>query len=288
VDAEPVCRIRAAQLVSHRERVMPWSCCVGNTNNSSERAIGIRRQMMEPLTATSERVTDTPAIEILLVDEQLIFCEGLTKLFEGEPGFTVVASTCDPDRAAQLADAHKPDIVMVGLTGRPLLRLLQMLQERTAAGNPARIIVLTTALEKAHLFQLPRSGVSGILLEQTSPQVLFESVRSVVAGYCWLGRERLHDLAEGLQPLSPANRNRFGLTPRELEIAEAVRRGETNRTIARRLSVTHYTVKHHLTNIFTKVGVSSRLQLAVFAIDHDLSQGLRAGEHPPATEGGCH
>jgi len=205
-------------------------------------------------------------------------------LFEGEPGFTVVASTSDPDHAVRLVEAHQPDIAIVSLTGRPLVRLLQMLQDLTAAGNPLRTIVLTTALEKTHVFQVPQSSVSGILLEQTSPQVLFESVRSVMDGYCWLGRERLHDLAEALRPLNPVSSNLCGLTRRELEIAESVRRGETNRTIARRLCITHYTVKHHLTNIFTKVGVSTRLQLAVFAIDHDLSKGLRVEGHPPTTD----
>jgi len=147
---------------------------------------------------------------------------------------------------------------------------------------------LTTALEKAHMLKSPPIGLSGILLEQTSPQVLFESVRSVVGGYCFRGHERLHDLAEGLRPLNPANRNRFGLTPRELEIAESVRRGDTNRTIARRLGITHDTVKHHVTNIFTKVGVSTRLQLAVFAIDHDLSQDARVGDHTRTVDGSPH
>jgi DNA-binding NarL/FixJ family response regulator len=244
--------------------------------------------MMEPVPATSEGIDDTPTVEILLVDEQLIFCEGLRKLFEGERGFRVVASAADPDEAVRLVEAHKPDIVIVSLTGRPLVRLLQMLQDLTAAGHPARTIVLTTALEKTLIFQLSQIGVSGILLEQTSPQVLFDSVRSVVSGYCWLGRERLHDLAESLRPLNPAPRNRFRLTPRELEIAESVRRGDTNRTIARRLGITHYTVKHHLTNIFTKVGVCTRLQLAVFAIDQNLAEGLRVGDYPPATDGSPH
>ena len=243
---------------------------------------------MEPVTATSERVDDTPTIEIILVDEQLILCEGLRRLIEGEPGFNVVGSTCDPDEAVRLVEAHRPDIVIVSLTGRPLVRLLQMLQELTAAGNPARTIVLTTALEKMPVFQSPHIDVSGILFEQTSPQVLFDSVRSVMRGHHWLGRERLDDLAEGLQHLNPPDRNRFGLTPRELEILEGVRRGDTNRTIARRLYITHDTVKHHLTNIFTKVGVCTRLQLAVFAIDHKLPQALKVGDHTRTSDGSRH
>jgi two-component system nitrate/nitrite response regulator NarL len=239
--------------------------------------------MMEPLTAMREsaRVNDTPTIEILLVDEQLILCEGLRTLIEGEPGFSVVASACDPHEAGRLVETHKPDIVIVSLTGRPLVRMLQTLQELTGAGNAARTIVLTTALEKTHILQLPQIGVSGVLLRETSPQVLFASIRSVGGGSCWLGRERLDDLAEGLRHLNAANKSRFRLTPRELEIIESVRRGDTNRKIARQLCITQDTVKHHLTNIFTKVGVRTRLQLAVFAIDHKLSQGPKVEGPPP-------
>jgi DNA-binding NarL/FixJ family response regulator len=230
--------------------------------------------MMELLSATTtERVDDTPTIEILLVDRQLILCEGLRKQLHGEPGFNVVASACDPDEAVRLVEAHKPDIVIVRLTGRALVRLLQMLQALTAAGNPTRTIVLATALEKTDIFQLLQIGVSGILLEQASPQLLFDSVRSVAGGYCWLGREQLDDLVEGLRRLNPTNRNRFGLTPRELEITESVRSGNSNRMIARKLGITLNTVKHHLTNIFRKVGAGTRVQLAVIAINRNLCQG---------------
>ena len=243
---------------------------------------------MEPVTATSERVDDTPTIEILLVDEQLILCEGLRKLIEGEPGFNVVGSTGDPEEAVRLVEDRKPDVVIVSLTGRPLVRMLQMLQELTAAGHPARTIVLTAAPEKTPIFQSPHIDVSGILFERTSPQVLFDCVRSVVGGYYWLGRERLGDLAEGLRHLNQANENRFGLTSRELEILEGVRRGDTNRTIARQLCITHDTVKRHLTNIFTKVGVCTRLQLAVFAIDHKLSRDLTMEDHTRTSDGSRH
>jgi len=230
--------------------------------------------MMESVTATSARVDDTAAIEILLVDDQLILCAGLRKLIHGEPGFTVVASASDPYEAVQLVEACRPDIVIVRLTGGALVRLLRMLQELTAAGNPARIIVLAKALEKTEIFQLLQIGASGILLEQTSPQLLFDSVRSVMGGYCWLGREQLDDLAEGLRRLNPTNGNRFGLTPRELEITESVRGGDSNRVIARKHRITLDTVKHHLTNIYRKVGVGTRLQLAVVAINHNLLEGV--------------
>jgi DNA-binding NarL/FixJ family response regulator len=224
---------------------------------------------METTSVSDDRVHSRVTIDILLVDEQRIFREGLRKLFEGEPGFAVVGDAADPDEAVRAIEHLEPDIVIVSLSGRLLARM-QTLRELRLGGNHVRTIMLTTSMDKTHVVQAQQHGVSGILLKETSPQVLYESVRSVAAGYCWLGWERQTDLIEGLRHLSSANENPFGLTLRELEIADAVRRGDTNRTIGRDLSITADTVKHHLTRIFAKIGVCNRLQLAMFAQNHAL------------------
>jgi len=224
---------------------------------------------MEPVPATSERIDDTPRIEILVVDEHLIFREGLRKLLEGEPGFTVVGDASSPGDALRAVEAHKPHIVIISRAGRSLVRLLQALH-LGAEHHPARRIVLATAIERRHIVQAMELGVSGMLLKDTSARLMFDSVRSVVAGHCWIGREQLTNMAEALVRPVSTSKTRFRLTPRELEIVDAVRRGDTNKSIARQLSITENTVKHHLTTIFGKVGVFTRLQLAVFAINHKL------------------
>jgi DNA-binding NarL/FixJ family response regulator len=228
---------------------------------------------MESTTVMEESVHSTVPIEILLVDEQLIFREGLKRLLQTESEFMVVGDASDPDAALKAIERLQPDVLVVSLSGRLLARMMQTLQDLVAAGNHVRTILLTTTIEKAHIVQAQQLGVAGILLKETSPAVLYESVRSVAAGRCWLGQQPLDDLVEGLRHLSPSNKNRFGLTPRELEIVEAVRRGDTNKVIARDLAITQDTVKHHLTNIFTKIGVFTRLQLAVFAMNHKLGVG---------------
>jgi DNA-binding NarL/FixJ family response regulator len=214
-------------------------------------------------------VPDSPTVRILLVDEHLILREGLRKLLEGEPGFSVVGDAAGPDEALRAVEDHNPDIVIVGLVDRPLVRLMQMLQDRRE--NPrVRTIVLAAAIERRHIVQALQLGVSGMLLKDTSAQLMFESVRCHVAGHCWIGREKLTDMAEAVVRPAPVDKARFRLTPRELQIVDAVRRGDTNKSIARQLSITENTVKHHLTTIFGKVGVFTRLQLAVFAINHKL------------------
>src|SRR6266850_5952057 len=119
----------------------------------------------------------TARIDILLLSEQLIFREGLRKLFEGEPGFSVVADVSDADQAMKAIADARPDVVIASLSGRLLPRMLRKLQNLTA-GSEVRTILLTTTptIEKAHVVQAQELGVSDILLKETSPQVLFNSV----------------------------------------------------------------------------------------------------------------
>ena len=213
----------------------------------------------------------TAPIDILLVGEQLIIREGLRRLFEEEPGFRVVGDAADADQAARAIAAIKPDIVIVSLWGRLLPRMLRKLETLTAAGSHTRTILLTTTMEETNIVQAHELGVSGILLKETTPQMLFESVRSVAAGQCWLDQEAVDNLGQGRPHSSPIHNNRFGLTNREVEILEAVLRAETNRAIATQLSIRQDSVRHHLTNIFTKVGVLSRMQLAEYAMKNRLT-----------------
>lgn len=225
---------------------------------------------------------DTDTIDILIVDEYAIFREGLRKLLEEEPDFSVVGDAADPDSAVRLTGELKPDVLIAGFSGRLLIRMMQTMRRLSEVmPHPVRTIVLTTEIEKTRMMQALQLGVSGILLKDTSSQLLFESVRSVVAGECWVGRERLSELVDHMrQPPArgdrPIRKARFGLTPRELEVVDAVRRGETNKAIARRFAITEDTVKHHLTRVFDKVGVFSRLELALFAINHGLQQDIPA------------
>lgn len=222
----------------------------------------------EPVAHTGTH--DHAMVQILLVSEHLILREGLRKLLETEPGFTVVAGASGPDDAWRAIERHQPDIMIAGLSARAQVRLMQTLQDGASQNHRVRSIVLTTTIERMQTIQALRLGVSGMLLEDTSAQMMFDCVRSVASGHTWIGREQLSDMAEALLRPTP-DRTRSRLTSRELQIVDAVRRGDTNKTIARQLSIAETTVKHHLHNIYTKVGVFSRVQLAIFAINHKLA-----------------
>ena len=107
--------------------------------------------------------------------------------------------------------------------------------------------------------------------------MLIKSIQAVLRGEYWVGRESVSDLVQTLRELMPpagaeAKKVKFGLTPRELEIISAIVAGYSNRDIAQKFSISEQTVKHHLTNTFDKLGVSTRLELALFAVNHGLSE----------------
>lgn len=237
---------------------------------------------METPTHTRQRFHETSPINLVLVDEQLVFTEGMRKLFEAEPDFHVVGSACDPHQAARLVQEHRPDVVIASLRGRPLVRLVNRLRYHTGASGSTdvRLVVLTTANQNSHIFRTPHRGIAGMLLKQTSPQQLFEHVRNVVAGRDWVGAKPWATRAAGLHDTHAAETPPFVLTPRQLQIVESVCRGDTNEVIARQLTIRPDTVKQHLTKIFDKLGVSNRLQLALYALSPSLSQGVEVGALP--------
>jgi DNA-binding NarL/FixJ family response regulator len=118
-------------------------------------------------------------------------------------------------------------------------------------------------------------GVRGVISKQSPVPVLVRCMRSVMAGQYWVGRDSVDNIIEALRrltssPKSQPKAKNFGITPRELEVVAAVVTGRTNKVIAEELSLSEQTVKHQLTSIFDKLGVSGRLELAVFAANHGL------------------
>ena len=118
-------------------------------------------------------------------------------------------------------------------------------------------------------------GARGIVLKDSATQLLLKAIQTVMAGEYWVGRESVSNLVQYLRTLmqsshDEARQRKFGLTPRELEIVSAVVAGFSNKEIAEYFKISEDTVKHHLSNIFDKLGVSTRLELALFAVNQSL------------------
>ena len=215
-----------------------------------------------------------PPIRILIADDHAVFRDGLRGLLEAEPDFQVVGQAADGEQAVQLARQLKPDILLLDVA-MPRVNGLEALRKLDSYKSPVRTILLTAAIEKPQIVQALQFGARGMVLKESATEVLLKGIRMVMAGQYWIGRDSVSDMVQYLRELmtsaQPAGRRqKFGLTPRELQIVGAVVAGYSNKEIAKKFSLSEDTVKHHITNIFNKVGVSNRLELAVAAIHHKL------------------
>lgn len=215
---------------------------------------------------------EKPPLSIVIADDHPIFREGLMRLIETRPDMKVIGATNDGRGAVDLVTRLQPDLLLLdlampGMSGLVGLRELKGTEIRT------NILVLTAAIEQDEIATALQLGARGVVLKDSTSDVLFKSIEAVMAGQYWVGRTTV-DLATTLRQLSaakrPLTRRNFGLTPRELEIVSFVLSGYSNSDIATRFSISEKTVKHHLTNIFDKTGVSNRLELALFALHHGL------------------
>jgi len=213
---------------------------------------------------------------IVIADDHPIFRDGLRRLLETEPDLKVVGEACDGSEAVKLAKQLKPDILLLDLA-MPRHPGLEALREMSSASNQnaVRVILLTAAAEKNQIVEALQLGARGVVLKDSATQLLLKAIHTVMAGEYWVGRESVSNLVQYLRTLvqssgEEARQKKFGLTPRELEIVSAVVAGYSNKETAEYFKISEDTVKHHLSNIFDKLGVSTRLELALFAVNQSL------------------
>jgi DNA-binding NarL/FixJ family response regulator len=156
----------------------------------------------------------------------------------------------------------------------PNLPGLEALRRLTHQADEVKTIMLTGGIEKKEILEALQLGARGVVLKNAVATDLVKSMRAVVDGQYWLDGKAVVNLVQVLRDLmtataSPA-RNTFGLTRRELQIVGLIVQGCTNKDVANECHIAEETVKRHLKNIFDKLGVSSRLELAMYAVNHQM------------------
>ena len=213
-----------------------------------------------------------PQARIVVADDDPIVRDVLRNLLTPESGYEVVAEAPDGRQAIDAVTKLRPDVLLLDLL-MPNTPGLEALREITDKDAKLRTIVLTSSINKRQIVEALQLGARGILLKSTLDQ-LFQCIAAVRMGEYWIDGQRTANVMQILQQLSQQERteskNNYGLTDREMEVVQLVCEGLGNKEIAERLQIAGETVKRHMTNIFNKVGMSSRLELALFAIDHQL------------------
>jgi len=208
---------------------------------------------------------DRHPIRIVIADDHAIFRDGLRRLLATQDDFQVIAEASDGKEAVMLATKLKPDVLLLDLA-MPRVPGMEVLRELAHQEVAVRTILLTAAIQPFAVTSALQLGARGIVLKASPPEMLLKSIRAVNDGQFWVGSEPMSSWARGA-PHSPSG---FGLTSREIEIISAIKEGSSNREIAGKLAISEETVKRHLSNIYAKLGVSSRLELAVLASEQHL------------------
>ena len=233
--------------------------------------------VLEPITETpEERKHDASVIRIAIADDHPIFRDGLKQILGLQPDFTVVAEARDGEEALQVIEEHGPDILLLDLN-MPRAGGLGILQRLQGHRSDTKVIVLTASDDRNEFIQAMRLGAAGIVLKQSATELLLKSIRKVHAGEIWLDSHTtaavMRQFAAGDDEPSGHGRERAPLSPREREIVALVAQGFKNKEMAEKMFISEQTVKNHLHNIFDKLGVSDRLELALYAIHKNLHLG---------------
>jgi two-component system, NarL family, nitrate/nitrite response regulator NarL len=213
-------------------------------------------------------------ITILIADGQALFRAALRQLLKKELGFTLIGEAGAGKEALEILTRLHPDVALLDLN-LPGQSGLEILSKLTGANGTSRTLLLAESIERHQVLEALRLGARGIVLKNMSSQLLYKSIRMVMDGGYWVGRGVVSDLVNSLRAVNesdrvPAKSSNHGLTHREFEILSTVVDGYTNKDIAEKFAISEQTVKHHLTNIFEKIGVTNRLELALRAIEQRL------------------
>lgn len=220
--------------------------------------------------ATEHRNT---GIRILLADDHPVVRIGVRNMLRAEGHFDVVGEASDGDEAITQTLELLPDILLLDLS-MPRMPGLEAMRAIMSGSPRVKILLLTATISTQQIIEALQIGARGIVTKDALIDQLTSAIGAVMQGDYWINGQRVVNLVgalhELMQKAAVPERKTYGLTPRELEVVGCIVEGCSNRDIAKQFAISEETVKRHLSNIFDKTGVSTRLELALFAIAHQL------------------
>jgi DNA-binding NarL/FixJ family response regulator len=212
------------------------------------------------------------ALRVVIADDHHFFREGLRRMLAVD-GMNVVGEAADGATTVALARELSPDVVVIDLK-MPKVSGFDAIRHIVGAGSNTQLVVLTVSADESDAIAALSAGACGYLLKDTRPDELVNSIRLAADGHAVLSREVVRVLVAHVRADNHATAQATGeehaLTERELEVMRMIVDGADNAAIGRSLSISKHTVKQHVTNVFEKLGVQSRVQAAVYAVRNGL------------------
>ncbi|GII56286.1 DNA-binding response regulator [Planotetraspora thailandica] len=213
----------------------------------------------------------TTTIKLLIVDDHPVVRDGLSSMFAREPEFEVIGQAADGAEAVRLAETLQPDVILMDLR-MPGMDGVSATKELAERGSNARVLVLTTYDTDSHVLPAIEAGATGYLLKDAPRDELLRAVQATARGEAVLAPSAAALLMSRVRSSTPRTPNSTPgpLSQRELEVLQLVAAGATNREAATKLFITEATIKSHMLNIYTKLGVSDRAAAVTEAFNRGL------------------
>lgn len=210
--------------------------------------------------------SDATKPRVVIADDHPVFRDGLRRLLQSG-GLDVVGEAANGEDALAVVRNQDPDILVLDVA-MPRASGFDVLRELKVSGGP-KTIVLTAGTSRDDAIRIVRLGARGLVLKEAAAETILKAIHCVLFGELWFDRQTM---AESLLEALEKPQRKFGLTPREMEIVHELLTGAANKEIGAKFGISEETVKRHLSNIFDKVGVSTRLELSLFALHHKLAE----------------
>jgi DNA-binding NarL/FixJ family response regulator len=213
-------------------------------------------------------------IKVAVVDDHTLFREGIRKILSLEKDIEIVGEAYDGDEVIALLSRCQPDIMLLDIK-MERVNGLHILPQIVGSFPHLKVIVLTAQISQVESTQAIKDGARGIILKHAASEFLIKGIRKVYQGELWADSSTMTLVVDTLSrrfrlDLKP-EKNRKELSDRELEVVALLAEGHRNKEIASKLFISEQTVKTHLTNIFQKLEVTDRLELALYAIRNGLA-----------------
>jgi two-component system, NarL family, nitrate/nitrite response regulator NarL len=216
------------------------------------------------------------SVRVLIVDDHTLFRSGIKLVLQRQSGIEVIGEAGDALEGVKLAKRLKPDVILqdLNMPGTSGLQAILLLREEAPQ---AQVIMLTVSEDADDLLEALRVGARGYLLKNIDTSFLVDSIRRAAVGESVMSPQMAGKLAEAMRArpkeVQTTSHEASRLTPREREIIVMLAGGTSNKEIARALDLAESTVKIHVQGILRKLNLTSRVQAAVYAVEHGLVAG---------------